>query len=114
MLNILNSGGMLMKKNKKFKVKDLHFDDDINLVFNNSIATEYINKLKVGNIIDFSFKDDGRKRKPLITYGIVKAVYANKFCLNVDLKNRREVMLITANDICENRYQEIKDERIIN
>lgn len=102
-----------MKKLKR-KFEDLHFDEDINIIFNNSRATEYINKLKVGNIINFSFKDDGRKRKPLVTSGMVKAVYANKFCLNVDLKNRREVMLITANDICENRYQEIKEERIVN
>jgi hypothetical protein len=107
-------GRIFIMKKLKRKFEDLHFDEDINIIFNNSRATEYINKLKVGNIINFSFKDDGRKRKPLVTSGMVKAVYANKFCLNVDLKNRREVMLITANDICENRYQEIKEERIVN
>jgi len=107
-----------MKKNKNMKMFDLHFDDDINLIFN-SRATEYINKLKIGNIINFTFKEDGRisknkKLKNLKYYtGMVKKIYPNKFCINVGLENRRETMLVTANDICDGRYQEIIEERII-
>ena len=108
-----------MKKNKNMKMFDLHFDDDINYAFSDSRATEYINKLKIGNIINFTFKEDGRisknkKLKNLKYYtGMVKKIYPNKFCINVGLENRKELMLITVNDICDGRYQEIKEERII-
>jgi hypothetical protein len=44
---------------------------------------------------------------------MVKKIYPNKFCINVGLENRKELMLITVNDICDGRYQEIKEERII-
>lgn len=108
-----------MKRLKKKKMFDLHFDDDINLIFDNSRATEYIDKLKIGNIINFTFKEDGRisknKRGKNNKYytGMVKSIYPNKFCIKVGLENRKETMLVTANDICDGRYQEIKEERII-
>ena len=106
-----------MKKLKR-KFKDLHFDDDINLVFSDSIANNYIKKLKIGNIINFTFKEDGRisknkKEKNNKYYtGMVKIIFPNKFYINVKLENRQEIMLITTNDILDGRYQEIKEERI--